>query len=709
MDKDSCQDFDKFTNDFIDYLNNENVGALLIDDLWGVGKTFTVKQIVSSEKYKDNIKKIKYYSILNINNFNNDINLKEYTLNNLKKINTTNYINIHIKNLFDFDLEMSEKNRDRFALSGSWIKSAISFKLKKEKNPDWTKEIQDKPEKMNSYLCKHAVLNNEIVLIIDEIERKKNNLELKDLFLKIIDFQENNKIKIILIMNSKELNEADKKILEKWSEKVISKKINLSSRSLFNGDGVENIFELISFNNIDSFLKKESKNIRILRMAELFIKDVESIIKNTVSENAYNNSSETIELIRIMLLQNVLMYLNNKKSSLNNIELYEAIDAYYNSNKCLIIKFIKSKFNLYLKEDFDFHYELLEEKNITAIDKLRVVEIYMMIDNYYESFSDYLKCLSNVEESYLKIQNNTIYNIKKISLLNQSYEKDIFELCNKKIIDLLEINENCNINENHFSIINWLSFCFSIIKEKYAYTLEYIDNNLSDISSMKMNFKYYFIIYILKIAEKEICLLNSNLGLLRNDLFVKKMKNDILKEYNNFKKIINENHILNYTLYDNIKIVEYNFKNNFDKIDLLKELLKNKDNPFKEISIEEGILRLTQIDEKIIEKIESLLENESSNDVDFSNIKIAIEKIKKDRENKIIQYINYNENKKETELESLIEEYESKIEMIKKSHYRFLNTLEYGVSRNITIFEAFNNILFNDSYKTKLLNLESQN
>lgn len=140
-------------------------------------------------------------------------------------------------------------------------------------------------------------------IIIDDIERKSDNLKIKEVLGLVSFLREERGCSVVLIMggNDKE-NNADKKIIDKYREKVLEKEFQFMNT-------VENCYDYAepSLGNIDSdfkcyllpLLKRlDCQNIRLISKIKLII--------NTISENKSKETTDLAELISTQVVLTIL-------------------------------------------------------------------------------------------------------------------------------------------------------------------------------------------------------------------------------------------------------------------------------------------------------------------------------------------------------------------------------------------------------------------
>lgn len=213
----------------------------------------------------------------------------------------------------------------------SEIQSAIFYNSAKIGNKIVADTIKDKLKKITMYAQKipqvgkfsdaitilEKSLLNEILVCIDDIERKNKGLSISDILGLISELATENKCKFILIFNDDTFAEEDRKAFEKYREKVVDLELEYSPSIEHNQ---EIVFKDHPYKDIiyKVLYPLNLKNIRILRHIrwniENFINDLSSFEKEVANE--------------IIATTTVLTYIHNEPSIEVNIEDLEHIFSY---------------------------------------------------------------------------------------------------------------------------------------------------------------------------------------------------------------------------------------------------------------------------------------------------------------------------------------------------------------------------------------------
>ncbi|WP_339229828.1 ATP-binding protein [Oceanobacillus sp. FSL K6-2867] len=223
----------------MDKLDDLPYQKILFDGTWGVGKT---KHIIESIENKNNIHYISLFGKRDINAFYQELyylllSKHEFKfkkiLNNMGKINVSQFgFNISIPLISD-------------------IFKDIQRKLKTKSN---------------------------ITIIIDDLERKSDDFDIKEIFGFVDSITKNNGIKIVLVASSDNFSDKAKRIYEEYAEKSIDRIYKITT---YSGDAPQKIMGDTIWSEISGiYLDNKFRNLRTLEKTDLFIKEVINEIKH---------------------------------------------------------------------------------------------------------------------------------------------------------------------------------------------------------------------------------------------------------------------------------------------------------------------------------------------------------------------------------------------------------------------------------------------
>lgn len=450
---------------------------ILITGEWGIGKTYAIKEYFQN-------KKTIYISLFGIN-----------TIEDFKN-------NLYISFILKF------KKFAKELINNIIVNTKIPL-FKGKANIDSSISLSIFKENINKVLEKQAG-NKELIIIIDDLERKSSNLSMEVLLGVIEEFNTIKNIYTIIIANEKEIKK-DNELYYSFKEKVIQKTINIDSYSQnAQNDLINNYLERILENKenkeiyykyIEEILKRyKIKNLRIIEKAMKFI---EFII------NRINNKNLTEHEIKNILISSLLITIEKinleieTKHTINDGDFLMSLEEKYSIEKDLIEEVLFIIADIY--DDIDIESNLNE-----------LIDYFHNVENTEEPL--FCKSESNLREAIIKFKNNSIIELNNKLNIYTWFRK------------LIEINE-------YAEIIN-----YSIFKTNEDEKIKEVIEKYIEKSNINISFNFEI----------------ERLYKLKKD---KIDKNDILKSIYNI--IIDEikEKIIDDSLY---KISEELNKNNYD-------------------------------------------------------------------------------------------------------------------------------------------------
>ncbi len=243
---------------------NNTYKKIFINGSWGIGKSYYTNEYI--EEHKDNIIYISLFGKTSFESINDSLS-KELA----KKLN---------------NVDKFKKKAERFAQN---IQGSISIcGLVSLNSPS----INNKTllEEFSKLLSK-----KELLIIIDDLERKSINIPIEDIMGLIEEFSTLEKVKIAIIGDESNIDKEDKLKWEKFKEKIIEKEYKIDC---FSYDAIESIVInrlsiYISKDNLEEFIssflsKHKTKNLRTINKGiNLFIEIVENYVKEKYDEMVY--------------------------------------------------------------------------------------------------------------------------------------------------------------------------------------------------------------------------------------------------------------------------------------------------------------------------------------------------------------------------------------------------------------------------------------
>lgn len=417
--------YENIIKSITNYVNKKDSDyAILLDGVWGTGKTFFIKNIFSKEYQNDTKKELNYIyiSAAGINDIEQFINDIYYSLT-IKKLSYTNaaYANIYnnkniIKSLFNL-----------IPIIGNNIKQSIYD--------------------ISEHIVKEAINFSDIVIIIDDIERISDSINIEDILYKIYELFILQGLKVIFVCNEKEIysNNSEKKSnYFRIKEKVIRHTIN--------------------FYRLDN---------------SMFGEIIKSIIKDNEKYSYYkdfiNDDNHIEKLINIFVVMNHL----NIRTFLTYLDLSNQI---FNINE--------------IQKDNDFIENLLYKLALIIIGIVNGNEDMLdeyYINNNYEKYSEYVNKINKLEifiyptTIYIDIKNYIKTGYLETLNIIENYNSIMHSKVRRKFSEYYEKLQNYNI-QNENDIKEAIEFVFNKIKEclnntsevETKYAAEYIRdfNNL---------------------------------------------------------------------------------------------------------------------------------------------------------------------------------------------------------------------------------------
>src|SRR5699024_6613729 len=339
---------DNFSDGIKNYINGDENFALFINGDWGIGKTYFIKNNFLFEIEDDNKIKKEYLSVYD-----------KHSLKEIKNIIiTTIFKNIDAKSLkITNGLKNIVSNLDIPYVKSENIVSSINDYLD-----------QSSLDKIQEELTQN---NEKTVIIIDDIERLKDDVNIKE-FLGFIrnTLLDSFSCKVILIGNDEEMKDERKKDWDYYREKVISRTLEFPNNLdigiemlepvIINPDqdtedDKENLKKLIntSLENKEKILnaKKYKLSTLNLRTLNLVLTDYKNIY-DTLSDKEKNQKRTHLSLfISLFILHNEYRNSNINKSELQQLNLANII-SFSNSETNEARSIEEFIFILYFKDNY---------------------------------------------------------------------------------------------------------------------------------------------------------------------------------------------------------------------------------------------------------------------------------------------------------------------------------------------------------------------
>lgn len=471
--------------------NSKERVSIFVDGDWGIGKTFLIKNQLFEKQ--DNKYELKYISFFGYNS------LRE------------------IENELLMQFVPFMKSIDNIPIAGK----AISDISKKFIGVDLNEyincfSIDNIPEKLLN--------GKKIVLCFDDIERKSDEIHLKDL-LGLIE-RSSHKFDVIVISNLLKLKDEDRELFNSYREKVLDYEFCITSindnvlreilRSRRKDEDVEyedaiiNIYKEDFYSNIKNvpckYNKTSIKNIRIyIRFIDLLCKLENEV--SMITGGSYNK----LDYVVIEASKDIIYnYWEDK---------YKITSSYYNNiDKQIIMREIKKIF--YRKE-----YDISNIKEYLKKDLEIRKDISLLWNLYKLDEESYEKLIEKINE---KIQyKNLEYFINQkqvISMMDAFIHLNKGEVYKEKLFYITKLlyRPTLNVSPNVYNEDDW-----SYINKNFSIELECNEKIKKFIEKINISNRIEFNKYVDKEYEKAIS--KKDIGKLKDILKHKRI--DDLKEF----------------------------------------------------------------------------------------------------------------------------------------------------------------------------------
>ena len=421
------------------FVQNKRSDLLTIKGNWGVGKTYFWQNTVAELSRKSQIahKNYSYVSLFGVN-----------TLESLKS------------SLMASQIASNAISKDSFTSGSVLISKLKGVATFIEKNPKvrawtdgWANELA------------YQIVNDSLICF-DDIERKSESINLKDILGLASFLKEQRNCKIVFILNQGTLTEKDAEEFQKYNEKVVDIELefNPTSEETFEYifDKSHQYFELIK----SSCTILKIKNIRILQRIKRFIEELlpflinleEIVCKQIISSIIlfvwfyYDKDKETLPFESLENFSPVSLYIkktyNNEEPTEAEQEMYKLLSDYgYSRTDELakeLISFVKKGF---LEDSF---LEELKKKNDEAIaqkGKASYSDVWKLhrtsLDLDENEFIEKLVSAFRLQEKYLSYSNlfevvNLLRRYERNTLANELIDEFLPKKIDHKTLSIMK-------------------------------------------------------------------------------------------------------------------------------------------------------------------------------------------------------------------------------------------------------------------------------
>lgn len=303
------------------------------------------------------------------------------------------------------------------------------------------------------------------IIVIDDLERMSDKVNLEEVFGIVEELKQCKNLRIILVANIDEMEEENRKIFDRYNEKVIDRIYQVTEKAekvAWEKMRIQKAF-------IEEFLGVyEVKNLRTLEKAQNFFDDVKlycnndneflkeiclicfSIVVESTDKLYYIDTNDLEEEEKLLAeIQNDLTfrverYLPGIKSSKN---LVEVLLNYYNNEVMLSKELIKSEYEMFMRAGEKPNYYKTDEEILGMLPAIKkementnnVIELNRLIDEYV-GWSDIIE--ENYEQELITYQNRVhellINEVENGDEQILGYGYDIYHLKSKSVVKIFE-------------------------------------------------------------------------------------------------------------------------------------------------------------------------------------------------------------------------------------------------------------------------------
>lgn len=403
------------------FIANKHNDLLVIKGGWGVGKTYFWQSLMNDARKTKNVGK-RYYSYVSLFGVNSIEELKNTIITTREDVKTSNTRAglKDIKNLFQ-QLTAHAENFPVLRDYTGGIASQLVF-----------------------------TMMDDTIICFDDIERRGNELDIKDVMGLSSLLKEQRNCQIVFIMNAGSLSDDEFEEFRRHSEKIIDIELDFSPSA-------EDVFGYVFpedypyYNLIKNCcLNLDIRNIRILQRVKRFVGDlliltekseisvIEDVIKSVILYvwSYYDNKGDAPTLEYIEKFDYVRFYMRKQNQNINpeEMRLNTLLISYDYRSTSDLQKYIMSLVKTGYVNIEGFNLELLKVNNITLFQRMH--------NAYNDAWKLYRNSFDNNENEFIQsLVGNFRSNIHYLSL--STLQSTIQTLRNFNYDDLIDqiINE----------------------------------------------------------------------------------------------------------------------------------------------------------------------------------------------------------------------------------------------------------------------------
>ena len=353
---------------------------VLVDGDWGIGKTYLIKN--KYKEHKTKYDKVIYASIFGVNSIS-EINL--YMYNELHKVRGW------AKKGYDYLLGGKELGVLSISIPFPEIKNTSNF-IKKE--------------------------NNNILIIIDDIERKSDNVDINELVGMFESLSNIENVEVILIANTLKMLPDDKSKFDNFKEKVIEKIYNIDEYSEKAESSI--IKKYLSdknglFDVVEQYFKKSNvKNLRILKKCIDFINQNLQYINFDKLDKSQKEELVQMEIYTVIEKIN-RDYLNDEAKENNSLK------------NLLVDKCVQYIMKKYFNNATPYYKHTIVNCLTKIYDDVNIEENSKIIESIYEEINNpQIEDIEKIEPFYLSEEQLN----QRINSFNSKYMNRVDENLN---------------------------------------------------------------------------------------------------------------------------------------------------------------------------------------------------------------------------------------------------------------------------------------
>lgn len=464
-------------NRIIKNINQLPYNAILINGAWGIGKSYAINEALAGNS--------------------NVCKLSMFGLPDAQKIYHEVLFQLILKNNVGGKIAHKADNI-LTAASKIWGKLGVAKDV-----------VQSITTERELLLLLSKVLTSVHIIVIDDLERMNNSLNLEEVFGIIEELKQCNYIKVIIVANIVEIPDDNKTIFEKYNEKVIERTYNITEHS-----------QEIQWNKLNihaDFIKQfltihKVSNLRTLEKAQRFYDDVALVFNEFQNEDFFNELRWICFAIVVESTENLYyknIDSNNTDSIQNTLQSFEnkldhRIDKYLYGIKCskgltgMLLNYyqqgdldeeqLRNEYKIFLRSGDKPNYyktdseiravlpnlrsQMLETNNIATLNE--IADSYIIWSDILRENND--DVLAEYKTLLVKLLEDVVKSGKEEIL---AYSSDLFHMSSEKIINIY--NEEAEHIKKYMidSYIDLLSTTpNSSTAYEYSYKLRnYFDNS----------------------------------------------------------------------------------------------------------------------------------------------------------------------------------------------------------------------------------------